>query len=181
MHHRAPQLRTYAGRDARAVSVDRRRGLQRGGRGGAREQPAFRISTSLSSDPIIIIKEHQREIWISQRQTQAARLLPGEWLVDELINFYFCLLEERDKRLCLEGSPASHFFNSFFFAKLLGDSARDYDFAAVERWTMRFDLFSRRFMFAPVNIGNMHWCLVVVDFLAKDIRYYDSLGGGPLF
>ena len=42
----------------------------------------------------------------------------------------------------------------------------------------RFDLFSRSKVFAPVNVGNMHWCMVMVDVARKEVRYFDSMGAG---
>jgi len=109
----------------------------------------------------------------------AQRLAPGQWLVDELVNYYFAMLQQRDAELCAAepGRAPSHFFNSFFIPKLMGTDARTYNYAGVRRWTKKFDLFSRHRVFAPVNVGNMHWCLIGVDFRARAIRYYDSMGG----
>ena len=33
-------------------------------------------------------------------------------------------------------------------------------------------------IFVPVNIGNTHWTLAVVDVERREFRYYDSFGGG---
>eukprot|EP00633_Aureoumbra_lagunensis_P000120 CAMPEP_0197304078 /NCGR_PEP_ID=MMETSP0890-20130614/52051_1 /TAXON_ID=44058 ORGANISM="Aureoumbra lagunensis, Strain CCMP1510" /NCGR_SAMPLE_ID=MMETSP0890 /ASSEMBLY_ACC=CAM_ASM_000533 /LENGTH=472 /DNA_ID=CAMNT_0042784043 /DNA_START=186 /DNA_END=1604 /DNA_ORIENTATION=+ len=107
------------------------------------------------------------------------RLNPGKWLVDEIINFYFNLLQQRDKALC-EKYPnywiSSHFFSSFFITKLLGDDARTYQYSGVRRWTKRFDIFQKRFVFVPVNVGNMHWTLLRFDMQNREIRYFDSMG-----
>ena len=53
-----------------------------------------------------------------------------------------------------------------------------YNYRQVKRWTKRFDLFSRSKVFAPVNVGNMHWCMVMVDMARKEVRYFDSMGAG---
>ncbi|KAH8049907.1 hypothetical protein JL722_11691 [Aureococcus anophagefferens] len=109
----------------------------------------------------------------------ARRLGPGEWLVDEVVNYYFAMLQQRDAALVAdEGEKPSHFFNSFFIPKLMGTDARSYNYAGVKRWTKKFDLFSRKRVFAPVNVGNMHWCLIMVDFELQQVRYFDSMGGG---
>ncbi|KAJ1448498.1 hypothetical protein M885DRAFT_538952, partial [Pelagophyceae sp. CCMP2097] len=52
----------------------------------------------------------------------AARLNPSGWLVDEVINFYMALLQDRDKRRCKADATAKpcHFFNSFFIPKPMG-------------------------------------------------------------
>ena len=53
------------------------------------------------------------------------RLGPDGWLVDELINFYFALLQQRDAALVeQDGRAPSHFFNSFFVPKLMGIERR---------------------------------------------------------
>ncbi|KAJ1447670.1 hypothetical protein M885DRAFT_471721, partial [Pelagophyceae sp. CCMP2097] len=109
----------------------------------------------------------------------AARLNPGGWLVDEVVNFYMALLQDRDNRRCKADSTLKpcHFFNSFFIAKLMGPDAQSYSYAGVRRWTKKVDLFAKRIFFAPVNVGNMHWCLAAIDMELKTVRYYDSMGG----
>lgn len=100
-------------------------------------------------------------------------LCPRMWLGDEVVNNYFTMLDRR-----CEGDRSlkrCHFFNSFFISKLLEDG--NYNFEGVRNWTRQSDLFSCRLVMALVNVGNQHWCLVVVDFEAKTIRYYDSMGG----
>ena len=52
-------------------------------------------------------------------------LEPEAWLNDEIINFYMCLLQERDGALCASANMkgetrlANYFFNIFFMSKLL--------------------------------------------------------------
>jgi sentrin-specific protease 1 len=87
----------------------------------------------------------------------------------------------RDDRRC-EADPnakACYFLNSFFFAKLMGDDARSYSYRGVQRWTKTngVDLFAKRFILAPINVGNMRWCLAAVDMHLKTVRYYDSMAG----
>jgi len=47
-------------------------------------------------------------------------LEPGEWLNDEVINYYITLLNQRDENLCVANTQRrrSHIFNSFFMAHL---------------------------------------------------------------
>lgn len=42
------------------------------------------------------------------------------WLMDETINSYIWMLQQRDKELCRldPNRKPTHFFNSFFFAKV---------------------------------------------------------------
>ncbi|OQR97074.1 SUMO protease [Achlya hypogyna] len=102
-------------------------------------------------------------------------LRPGQWLNDEIINFYFQMLAERDISVhAALGIAASHFFNSFFFSKV---SEGGYNFVNVRRWTRKIDLFAMDKIFIPVNIRNVHWCLAVIFMTEKRIQYYDSMNG----
>lgn len=60
-------------------------------------------------------------------------LKPRAWLNDEVINLYLELLKEREER-----DPKRflkcHFFNTFFYKKLMGGK-NGYDFKGVRRWT----------------------------------------------
>ena len=78
-------------------------------------------------------------------------LEPATWLNDEVINFWFQLLDDRDQKA--EGFGRSHFFSSFFYTKLTERGS--YNFANVRRWTRKFDLFSRDKVFVPVNVSNV--------------------------
>ena len=127
------------------------------------------------------------------------RLRPKCWLIDELINFYFELLKIRDEKIVAEkiarlqkppsdnddfdfATATSHFFNSYFFVKLLGTIHNQYNYKGVRRWTKRFDIFKKRYIFIPVNVGNMHWTLIMINMEDKIIRYFDSMAGrGELY
>ncbi len=104
-------------------------------------------------------------------------LAPGSWLNDEIINFYMEMLNERDAALVQAGlrTKRNHFFNSFFFSKLVDEGG--YNYANVRRWTIRakVNIFERDLVIIPVNVNNNHWTLLVIDMEAKEIRYYDSM------
>ncbi|XP_002403685.3 sentrin-specific protease 2 [Ixodes scapularis] len=91
------------------------------------------------------------------------------WLNDEVINFYMNLLMERGRTE--PGLPSVYAFNTFFYPKLLTSGH-----AALRRWTRHVDVFAHDLLLVPVHLG-LHWCLAVVDFRIKSIRYLDSLGG----
>ena len=126
------------------------------------------------NSPVDVLRFVNAEVFGEHTQ----RLSPSGWLVDEVVNYYMFLLQERDALVCAsDGSrKPCHFFNSFFFTKLLENGS--YNYRQVKRWTKRFDLFSRSKVFAPVNVGNMHWCMVMVDVARKEVRYFDSMGAG---
>jgi Ulp1 family protease len=116
---------------------------------------------------------------IDMTRTKFRDLRPRTWLNDEIINFYMCLLMERDEKLSDESVNAvrrtSHYFNSFFMCKLLTECG--YNYGAVKRWSKKFDVFEKDKIFIPINIRNTHWTLAVVYVLKKEIAYYDSMSG----
>lgn len=91
------------------------------------------------------------------------------WLNDEVINFYMNLLMERGRTQ--PGLPSVYAFNTFFYPKLLSGGH-----SALKRWTRRVDIFAHDLLLVPVHLG-VHWCLAVIDFRDRTIRYYDSMGG----
>jgi sentrin-specific protease 1 len=113
------------------------------------------------------------------------RLRKGEWLNDELINYYLSMLKERSahpesvinkvKPKSLPKKPPSkvHAFNTFFYSLL---STRGY--SAVRRWTKKakVNLFDIDRVIIPVNKGGFHWILVMVNVSEERLEYYDSMG-----
>jgi hypothetical protein len=104
-------------------------------------------------------------------------LKPVTWLNDEVINFYMNLLQERDTKFinAKEKTRSSHYFNSFFFTKLLEN--RVYNYSNVKRWTKKFDIFEKEKIFIPVNLNNTHWTMLMIHMQKKEIHYFDSLSG----
>ncbi|VEN33986.1 unnamed protein product [Callosobruchus maculatus] len=97
------------------------------------------------------------------------RTLAGlNWLNDEVINFYMNLIIERSKQS--PDRPKAFAFNTFFYPKLLKDGPQ-----GLRRWTKRVDLFEHDMICIPIHLG-MHWCMAIIDFRDKSIRYYDSMG-----
>ncbi|KAF8084590.1 hypothetical protein N665_0711s0019 [Sinapis alba] len=104
-------------------------------------------------------------------------LTPSAWLNDEVINVYLELLKERETR-----EPKNylkcHFFNTFFYKKLLSDSG--YNFKAVRRWTTQrklgYALIDCDMIFVPIHRG-VHWTLAVINNRDRKLLYLDSLNG----
>jgi len=90
------------------------------------------------------------------------------WLNDEVVNFYFNLVKQRNEENNLS---KVHVFNTFFYPKII-----KMGHAGVKRWTRKIDVFSFDLILIPVHLG-MHWCLAAIDFQNKQIAYYDSLKG----
>ncbi|CCF73590.1 sentrin-specific protease 1 [Babesia microti strain RI] len=105
----------------------------------------------------------------------------GNWLNDEVINFYMSMLQiENDKYYAAGKAPKCYIFNTFFFPSLTG-SGRGYNYSAVQRWTKRkkIDIFTVDILLVPVHVSEVHWALGVIDMRAsgKQILMLDSLGG----
>lgn len=113
-------------------------------------------------------------------RTKLSALRPNKWLNDEIINFYMGLLQDRDALLCQinPSRNSSHYFSSFFMSKVLDEhDTRVYTYSAVRRWTKKFDIFTKRRIYFPINISNTHWTHLVLYVEAREIHYYDSMGG----
>jgi len=115
------------------------------------------------------------------------RLRKGEWLNDEIINYYLSMLRQRSlnptnlvpsthKSSSSNASkplPRIFAFNTFFYSLL---SSRGY--SGVKRWTKKakINVFQQDKIMIPINKGGFHWILVVVNVTEKRIEYYDSMG-----
>ncbi|KAF4324401.1 hypothetical protein BBO99_00001644 [Phytophthora kernoviae] len=132
------------------------------------------VEDALHEGPMEEILVNKYNVDITRHHLQC--LLPGTWLNDEIINFYFQMMSDRDEELVKSGvlEKRSHFFNSFFYTKV---SEGGYNFINVRRWTRKIDLFSMDKIFMPVNVGNMHWCMAAIFMTEKRIQYFDSMGG----
>ena len=117
------------------------------------------------------------------------KLMPTTWLNDEIINFYFGMLQERNNNLRALNPHTKKllFLNTFFMNKLLGDNLlydsdrnglfpKCFNYQAVQKWTKRYIIFNDvDDIYIPINIPNSHWCLIVVDIRNKIIYFYDSI------
>lgn len=116
---------------------------------------------------------------ISTKTIQCLRR--SEWLSDEIINYYFQLLNERKKNLKNIFS-----WSSFFWTKLSSHERLEYKYKGVQNWSTKksIDVFSFDIILCPLNIDKSHWALGVVDLKNYKTYYLDSLERGtdyPLF
>ncbi|XP_034403339.1 sentrin-specific protease 7-like isoform X4 [Cyclopterus lumpus] len=126
---------------------------------------------------------------ITVTKEDLACLSGGEFLNDVIIDFYL-------KFLLLEGvggsvAERSHVFSSFFYKQLSRRRAAGDDGAPsvpdrhmrhqrVKTWTRHVDIFTKDFLFVPVN-QEAHWFLVVICFPGlEEVQYqeFQSLTGG---
>ncbi|KAI3812548.1 hypothetical protein L1987_17259 [Smallanthus sonchifolius] len=131
---------------------------------------------SNSSRRKVLVTHENSNITISGEVLRC--LKPGAWLNDEVINVYLELLKEREKKEPKKFLKC-HFFNTFFYKKLISGRA-GYDYKAVRRWTTQrklgYSLLECDKIFVPVH-KQIHWCLAVIDKKEKKFQYLDSLGG----
>lgn len=81
------------------------------------------------------------------------------------------LLTERGELRAKDGYPKVYAFNTFFTQRLVASGH-----AGVKRWTKKVDLFSFDIIPVPVHVGNVHWCMAIINMKEKTIKYYDSMG-----
>jgi Ulp1 family protease len=137
------------------------------------QEDRLRISNDLESADSnrVIIEKFSIDMTVKKLQC----LRPRQWLNDEVINFYFHMLMSG---LCRRDGFFS--FSSFFFVRLLVPNV-GYTYKNVRRWTKNVDIFSKKKIFIPINIGNSHWTLLLIDLMIKTISYYDSLGNADVY
>ncbi|KAF8528061.1 cysteine proteinase [Hysterangium stoloniferum] len=113
---------------------------------------------------------------------------PDQWLNDEVINIYGAILLDRaekymaNKKILVNGAAkkrkgkAPEFLNIHYFNTYLYPKVPKYDVFRLNRWTKKVDIFSKDYVFIPVNHGNVHWTLSAINFRKKRIEAYDSMG-----
>lgn len=82
------------------------------------------------------------------------------WFNDNIINFYFKLLQER-------------YDQTFSFSCFLNTSIENHGQESVRNWNSNVDIFVYKLVFVPINTGS-HWTLIVINFEAKKIEYFNS-------
>lgn len=108
-------------------------------------------------------------------------------LPSQNLNLYGTLLQGLDLSQCRQDSQRkpSFFYNTYFMEKLLEPEGRDsYDYTQVKGWYKMVrqvvkggDIFGLRMLFVFVNVGALHWTLIVAFVEEKRFEYYDSMGG----
>lgn len=107
---------------------------------------------------------------ITIRRSDIQTLSGLNWLNDEIINYYMNLLTERSSLRADQGYPKVYAFSTFFLPRLSTSGH-----SAVRRWTRKVDIFAYDIIPVPVHVGGVHWCMAIIDFRHKTIRYYDSM------
>ncbi|KAK0208494.1 hypothetical protein DFS33DRAFT_1303966 [Desarmillaria ectypa] len=127
-----------------------------------------------------VVSKYEREQVTGQ---DLQRLKPGQWLNDEIINFYGAMIlgrsEASKENPAVNGAAKGkvtplnvHYFSTFFWSKLDKDG---YEKARLAKWTKKFDIFAKDMVLIPVNHNNMHWTAAAINFRRKRIESYDSM------
>lgn len=88
------------------------------------------------------------------------RLNEGEFLNDNLINFYLRYLQADLESKRPDILQKVHFFNTYLFPTIKS-SAGNINYKGVEKWTAKIDLFSYKYIVVPIN-ENLHWYLAII-------------------
>lgn len=115
------------------------------------------------------------------------RLKPRNWFKDDIVNTYMILLGGDGN----PGSATSIFLSSLFFTKFtmterseIGSGKPDPGYYGqpaakrhelVKRWTRKLDTTKGVKIFVPVNEGNYHWFMIMIDVKNKKVVSMDSL------
>ncbi|KAL7144457.1 hypothetical protein ABFS83_07G013400 [Erythranthe nasuta] len=142
------------------------------------EEDAKKVNSALSNSNRrkVLVTHQSSNIDIVGEKLQC--LKPRAWLNDEVINLYFELLKEREKREPQKFLKC-HFFNTFFYKKLISGKG-GYNFQSVRRWTSQrklgYSLLECDKIFVPIH-KEVHWCLAVINKRDHKFQYLDSLKG----
>ncbi|KFK30643.1 hypothetical protein AALP_AA6G008600 [Arabis alpina] len=137
----------------------------------AEVEDAFSKSKSTS---VLVLHESSN---IDINGTALGCLKPTMCLNDQVVNFYLELLKDRQTR-----DPQKyfncHFFNTFFYTRLVGNSGSSYNYQALKRWTTKkklgYHLIDCDIIFVPIH-EREHWTLVVINMRERKLLYLDSL------
>uniref|UniRef100_A0A0K0D8A9 ULP_PROTEASE domain-containing protein n=1 Tax=Angiostrongylus cantonensis TaxID=6313 RepID=A0A0K0D8A9_ANGCA len=114
--------------------------------------------------PVVIVK------YPILTRADFSTLSDGEWVNDQIINFYLQLICQRSADLKV--LPKVFALSTFFY---LNVSTKCSD--SIKRWTRNIDIFAYDLLLVPIHL-EIHWCLAIVDLAQKQIDSYNSLLGG---
>jgi sentrin-specific protease 1 len=112
-------------------------------------------------------------------------LVDGEWLNDQIINYYRLLVQRGSDESM--SNPRVWIARTNFYSTL-----QTHGYKWVKRWSKSVkqgpgaavrglcaNIFELDLIVVPINLGGAHWCCGAINFKKKRFEVYDSLGGGP--
>ncbi|CAH9084628.1 unnamed protein product [Cuscuta epithymum] len=146
--------------------------------GGETKQNELAAGNKSPEEPfheIIYPKGDPDAISISKQDVDLLR--PETFINDTIVDFYIMYLKSN---IPSEKKQMFHFFNCFFFQKLIGldkDPSQACDgksaFQRIRRWTMKVDIFKKGYIFIPINFS-LHWSLIVICHPGEVADYRDD-------
>ena len=90
------------------------------------------------------------------------RLDEGQFLNDNLVEFYLRFLAEKLNEKDSESAKSIYWFNTYLFTSLTqGKQGRRINYDSVKKWTRNVDIFAYDYVVVPVN-ESTHWYIVII-------------------
>ena len=107
----------------------------------------------------------------------AITLAPGEWVDDQIINFYSHLCQLRSDDDQLRSDDDISLPKIWIARSNMYNLIKEVGTGKVRRWTKKVpNLFELDLVLWQLNLNDSHWCSGQVDFNAMEIGLYDSMG-----
>ncbi|PVH88802.1 cysteine proteinase [Cadophora sp. DSE1049] len=113
--------------------------------------------------PIVYPRQGDKKSRTTVELNDVERLDDGQYLNDNIINFYLSWLEHRLGEKSPELAKRIYFHNTFFYKTLTqgAKGKRGINYEAVERWTSKSDLLSFDYIIVPIN-EHTHWYVTII-------------------
>jgi len=122
----------------------------------------------------------QQLILLDLKQDQLLTLTNRVWLNDNVINFFIRLVINRSKDESQKPNTAKvvDFLSTHFIARIKNTGITE-NVRVLDKWLKKanIDLSKLDILFIPVHVSGDHWCLMLINYAAKQFQYYDPLGG----
>ena len=111
-----------------------------------------------------------------------ASIKGNRWLNDEAINSFLELIINHANQQSQDGYHDNIYMSSFYFSNLTGNG-NGYNPGRVCSWLdgrarkTRINLFLYNKVFLPINVGGVHWVLVMIKPQDRIISFFDSFRG----
>ena len=103
------------------------------------------------------------------------KLKPDKWVNDEIINYYSLILKDSINKIPQKNEENRiEILSTYFSDKLKLD--KENNTKEIIKWEKKLNLDLNKLdkLFIPINLNNIHWTLIMVNFNNKSINYYDS-------
>ncbi|CAO3679978.1 unnamed protein product [Umbelopsis ramanniana] len=130
------------------------------------------LSENAGADEILFVYPFTGYGGITVSKADEARLDDGEFLNDNIIDFYMKWILDQLQKRDPELAKQVHIFNSFFYKRLTqrnrNSRKEETVYDRVKKWTAKMNLFDKSYVFIPIN-ENWHWYLAIICNLKKMI------------